>query len=137
MHADGFVRERAVARLATSEDGLTDGALALRLTDHVQAVREAAANAVLTGGNEASATRILPILELIRDRQRIGGVRALYLHRLFDEQCEAAVWAAMRDSDDRGLRRAAFRESLAGACSTPTMPSPPCAARLITWFRAC
>ena len=113
MHADGFVRERAVARLATSDDGLADRALALRLTDHVPVVREAAANAVLTRVNEASATRILPILELLRDRQRIGDVRGLYLHRLIDELGAAAVWATMRDSDDRGLRRAAFRESLA------------------------
>lgn len=113
MHADGFVRERAVARLATAEGLLADRALVLRLTDHVPVIREAAARAVLMRTTEASATRIMPILELIRDRHRAGDVRALYLRQLIDERGEAAVFAAMRESEDRDLRRAAFRQSLA------------------------
>lgn len=113
MHADGFVRELAVTRLATAEGLLADRALALRLTDHVPVIREAATRAVLMRTTEASATRIMPILELIRDRQRAGDVRALYLRQLIDERGEAAVFAAMRQSEDRDLRRAAFRQSLA------------------------
>ncbi|MCE1179006.1 MAG: hypothetical protein LWW86_08260 [Micrococcales bacterium] len=113
MHADGFVRERAVARLATAEGLLADRALALRLTDHVPAIREAAARAVLVRTTQASAMRIMPILELIRDRLRAGDVRALYLRQLIDERGEAVVLAAMREPEDRDLRRAAFRQSLA------------------------
>ncbi|MBW3084247.1 hypothetical protein KEM60_00434 [Austwickia sp. TVS 96-490-7B] len=113
MHADGFVRERAVARLAAAEGLLADRALALRLTDHVPAIREAAARAVLVRTTQASAMRIMPILELIRDRLRAGDVRVLYLRQLIDEHGEAVVLAAMRESEDRDLRRAAFRQSLA------------------------
>lgn len=113
MHPDGFVRERAVARLATAGDGLSDRALALRLTDHVPSIRDAAARAVLGRTRKDCAARIMPILELVRDRHRVGDVRSLYLHQLMEQYGEAEVWATMRQSPDRVLRRVAFRQSLA------------------------
>lgn len=112
MHPDGHVRERAVTRLAASECLVADRGLAARLTDHVPVIREAASRALLSRTTLESAARIMPVLELIRERARAGEVRELYLRKLFDNYGERRVWTAFRASDDRALRRAAFRHTL-------------------------
>jgi hypothetical protein len=112
MHADGHVRERAVRLLAAAEGVLSDRTLAVRLADHVPVIREAASGALLGRTSLESAVRIMTVMELMRGRVRVGDVRALYVSRLIEQHGESQVWAAMRASQDRSLRREAFRHSL-------------------------
>lgn len=113
MHAEGFVRERAVTRLAGEDGWLADRALAVRLTDHVRVIGDRAAQAVFERVTLDSAARIMPLLQLMGDRKRVGDARVRYLGLLSDEHGDAVVWARLRESSDRNLRRVAFRRSLA------------------------
>ncbi len=112
LHPNGFVRERAVRALISSGDAGGDHALAVRVTDHVAVVREAATAEVLRRTELAQADRIMPILHRLEHRGRGADVEAQYLHSLASVHGEAEVWALLRTSRDRDLRRAAFQYSL-------------------------
>jgi hypothetical protein len=112
MHHNGFVRERAVAVLARSRAPLSDRALAVRVTDHVGVVREAAAREVLRRATPEQAARIVPLLHRIEHRGRGSDVLSPYLHSLVAAHGEAEVWAGLRASPDRGTRRLAYRHSV-------------------------
>lgn len=112
MHHDGFVRGRAVAVLARSRTPLSDRVLAVRVTDHVPAIREAAAREVLRRATPEHAARIVPLLHRIEHRGRGADVLSLYLHSLIAAHGEAEVWAGLRASPDRDTRRRAYRRSL-------------------------
>ena len=111
MHPDGYLRERAVRRLATSLDPLSDRALAVRVTDHVRVIREVAVREVLRRRTLDHADRVVPLLHRIEQRGRGFEVLALYMRALVTEHGEANVWARLRRSGDHGLRRASFRHS--------------------------
>jgi hypothetical protein len=111
VHPDGFVRERAVRALIRSGDAGSDRALAVRVTDHVAVVRKAATAEVLRRTELAQANRIMPILHRFENRGRGADVVAQYLHSLVSVHGEAEVWALLRTSPDRDLRRAAFQYS--------------------------
>lgn len=113
MHADGFVRERAVTRLTETAGPSADRALALRVTDHVPTIREAVIRAVLARTTQENAAHIMPVLELADGRRRSGDIRDRYVGRLIEEHGEAAVWSGLRQSPDRNVRRVAYRQSLA------------------------
>jgi hypothetical protein len=70
MHYDGYVRERAMTALSASQHELSDLALAVRVTDHVPVIREAAARAVLARTSLAQAERIMPVLHRLERRER-------------------------------------------------------------------
>ncbi|MGC4943808.1 hypothetical protein [Kribbella sp. DT2] len=112
IHSNGFVRERAVRALIRSGDAGGDRALALRATDHVAVIREAAAAEVFRRTELDQANRIMPILHRLEKRGRGADVLAQYLHSLVSAHGEAEVWALLRTSRDRDLRRAAFQHSL-------------------------
>lgn len=111
MHPDGYLRERAVRSLVTSLDALSDRALAVRVTDHVGVIREVAVREVLRRLTLDHADRVVPLLHRIEQRGQGFEVLAVYLHALVAEHGEANVWARLRSSADRDLRRAAFRHS--------------------------
>jgi len=111
MHPDGYLRERAVRSLVTSLDALSDRALAVRVTDHVRVIREVAVREVLRRRTLDHADRVVPLLHRIEQRGRGFEALALYMHALVTEHGEANVWARLRSSADRDLRRAAFRHS--------------------------
>lgn len=111
MHPDGQVRERAVQALSASPDPLTDRALAVRVTDHVRAIRETATREVLRRISLDHADRIMPLLHRIEQRGRGADVVPLYLRALVAEHGEVQVWSRLRKSTDYDLRRAAIRQS--------------------------
>ena len=113
MHYDGRVRERAVAVLERSADPLADQMLAVRVTDHVPVIREAATRAVLERVSLGQADRIAPLLHRIWSRWWGADVMPLYLRALTDAHGEDGAWARLRASPDRDVRRTAFRHSLA------------------------
>jgi hypothetical protein len=69
MHEDGRVREAAVGILSRTDAPLADRMLAVRLTDHVRPVREAATQAVLRRTSLAHADWIVPVLHLTEGRE--------------------------------------------------------------------
>lgn len=111
MHPDGYVRERAVQSLINSREAVSDHALAVRVTDHVGVIREAAAREVLQRQTLEHADHIVPLLHRIEQRGRGADVLPLYLHALVTKHGEASVWARLRSSTDYDLRRVAFRHS--------------------------
>ncbi|WP_285486499.1 hypothetical protein [Amycolatopsis taiwanensis] len=111
MHPDGHVRERAVRSLTASHEPVSDRALAVRVSDHVGVIRETAAREVLRRLTLDHADQITPLLQRIEGRGRGADVLPLYLHALVTEHGEAEVWARLRSSTDRDLRRTAFRHS--------------------------
>lgn len=106
MHPDGYLRKRAVRSLTTSAEPLSDRALAVRVTDHVGVIREAAAREVLRRTTLNHAEHIVPLLRRIEQRGRGADVLPLYLHALVTEHGDAATWACLRSSTDHDLRRA-------------------------------
>lgn len=112
VHPDGFIRERAVRALIRSGHAGGDRALAVRVTDHIAVVREAATAEVLRRTELAQADRIMPVLHRFEYRGRGATVVTQYLHSLASVHGEAEVWALLRTSRDRDLRRAAFQHSL-------------------------
>ncbi|MFI2366705.1 hypothetical protein [Promicromonospora sp. NPDC019610] len=112
MHGDGHVREAAVHLLSGSDAVLADRMLAVRLSDHVRPVREAAVKALLGRTSLAQADHIMPVLQLIEGRVRGAEVLPLYLHALSAVHGEAALWSRLRLSTSREVRRAAFQHSL-------------------------
>jgi hypothetical protein len=119
MHPDGFVRERAVRSLVMSSEPGSDRTLTVRVSDHVSVIREAAAGEVLQRMTLEQADRIMPLLHRIEQRGRGADVLPLYLHSLVTVHGEAKVWARLRASGDRDMRRAAFQFSLASGLLTP------------------
>jgi hypothetical protein len=111
MHPDGYVRERAVRSLITSPDAVSDRVLAIRVSDHVEVIRELAVREVLRRSTVEHAEHIVPLLRRIEQWGRGSEVLARYLRALVAECGEAAVWAHLRDSADHELRRVAFRRS--------------------------
>lgn len=111
MHPDGRLREQAVRVLCTSADAVSDRALAVRLADHVELVRELAEQEVLRRTTVAQAERIVPLLQRISQRGRGSRVHARYLRALVAAHDEASVWACLRNSGDFDVRRSAFRHS--------------------------
>lgn len=111
MHADGYVRERAVKSLVTVHDPLSDRALAVRVTDHIGVIRKKATREVLRRRTLAQAEHIMSLLHRIERRGRGADVHSLYLRELVAEHGDADVWARLRSSTDHDLRRAAFRHS--------------------------
>jgi hypothetical protein len=86
--------------------------LAVRLTDHVWPVRDAATRAVLGRTSLTQADQIVPVLHLIEGRERGSEVLPLYLHALAGVHGEAALWSRLRGSTTPAVRRMAFRHSL-------------------------
>ena len=120
MHPDGHVRERAVRLLAASFEPLSDRALTIRVTDHVEVTRELATREVLARPTLAHADHIVPLLHRIEHRSRGADTLPLYLHALVTEHGEADVWGRLRGSADHDLRRVAFRHSFdAGLLGPP------------------
>jgi hypothetical protein len=79
MHADGFVREVAVAELAAHRGPVASAALAVRTADWVQPVAGAAARALADRRGPAEAGAAVPVaLHLTRLRRR-GGAAQDYL----------------------------------------------------------
>lgn len=113
MQYDGRVRERAFAVLDRSADPLADRMLAVRVTDHVQVIREAATRAVLERVSLDQADGIAPLLHRIWSRWWGADVMPLYLRALTEAHGEDGAWARLRASPDRDVRRTAFRRSLA------------------------
>lgn len=112
MHGDGRVREAAVGILTRTDAPLADRMLAVRLTDHVGPVRDAATRAVLRRTSLTQADQIMPILHLIEGRTRGAEVLSLYLHALARVHGEVALWSRLRGSTTPAVRRMAFRHSL-------------------------
>ncbi|MGW7532541.1 hypothetical protein [Amycolatopsis sp. NPDC054798] len=111
MHYDGRLRERAVRRLSALDGALSDRALAVRVTDHVEVIRELAAQEVLRRTTFAQAEQIVPLLQRISQRWRGSEVLGRYLRALVDSNDEASAWACLRSSGNFEVRRAAFRHS--------------------------
>ncbi|UKD53280.1 hypothetical protein L3Q65_36095 [Amycolatopsis sp. FU40] len=111
MHPDGRLREQAVRVLCTLEGAVSDRALAVRVTDHVEVVREMAEEEVLRRTTLAQAERIVPLLQRISQRGRGSQVHARYLQALVAAHDETSVWACLRNFDDFDVRRSAFRHS--------------------------
>lgn len=112
MHGDGRVREAAVGILSRADAPLADRMLAVRLTDHVRPVREAATQAVLRRTSLIQADKIVPVLHLIEGRTRGAEVLPLYLHAVAGVHGETALWSRLRDSTTPAVRRTAFQHSL-------------------------
>ncbi|MFI9487350.1 hypothetical protein ACIG47_13250 [Promicromonospora sp. NPDC052451] len=112
MHGDGRVREAAVGILTRTDAPLADRMLAIRLTDHVRPVRDAATRAVLRRTSLTQADQIVPVLHLIEGRTRGAEVLPLYLHALAGVHGEATLWSRLRGSTTPAVRRMAFRHSL-------------------------
>lgn len=112
MHGNGRVREVAIGILTRTDAPLADRMLAVRLTDHVWPVRDAATTAVLRRTSLTQADQIVPVLHLIEGRTRGSEVLPLYLHALAGEHGEAALWSRLRGSTTPAVRRMAFRHSL-------------------------
>ncbi|WP_116205217.1 hypothetical protein [Amycolatopsis circi] len=120
MHRDGYLRERAVRLLCSSDGALSDRALAIRVHDHVEVVRELAEQEVLRRTTLARAERIVPLLLRLSQRWWGSEVFARYLRALVAAHGEASVWACLRKSEDFDVRRAAFRHSFeAGLLGLP------------------
>ncbi|MYW94412.1 hypothetical protein G3I59_28410 [Amycolatopsis rubida] len=111
MHPDGRLREQAVRVLCASVGAVSDRALAVRVTDHVEVVRELAEQEVLRRTTVARAERIVPLLQRISQRWRGSQVLGRYLRVLVAAQGEESVWACLRSSGDFDVRRTAFRHS--------------------------
>ncbi|ATY15772.1 hypothetical protein CU254_39325 [Amycolatopsis sp. AA4] len=111
LHPDGRLREQAVRVLCASSGVVSDRALAVRVTDHVDEVRELAEQEVLRRTTLAQAERIVPVLQRISQRGRGSGVLGRYLRALVDAHGEASVWKYLRSSEDLDVRRTAFRRS--------------------------
>ncbi|MBN9746042.1 hypothetical protein DMP23_34015 [Amycolatopsis sp. A1MSW2902] len=111
MHPDGRLREQAVRVLCGLAGALSDRALAIRVADHVEVVRELAEEEVLRRTTLAQAERIVPVVQRISQRGRGSQVQARYLRALVDAHGEASVWACLRISADVDVRRSAFRHS--------------------------
>ncbi|GAB3813492.1 hypothetical protein GCM10028799_11380 [Kribbella italica] len=111
MHSSGFVRERAVRALITSGDPSGDRALTVRATDHVSVIRELAAAEVRRRTGLDQADRIVPLLHRIAKRGRGAGLLPEYLRSLVAIHGEPEVWARLRESSDRDLRRSAYQDS--------------------------
>ncbi len=114
MHGDGRVREAAVGILSRTDAPLADRMLAVRLTDHVPPVQEAATRAALRRTSLTQADQIVPLLNLIEGRERGADVLPLYLHALAGVHGETALWSRLRGSTTPAVRRRAFHHSLAG-----------------------
>ncbi|MFD2792958.1 hypothetical protein ACFS27_05290 [Promicromonospora vindobonensis] len=112
MHGDGRVRETAVGILSRTDAPVADRMLAVRVTDHVRPVREAATRAVLRRTSLTQADQIVPVLHLIEERTRGAEALPLYLHALAGVHGEAALWSRLRGSTTPGVRRTAFQHSL-------------------------
>lgn len=112
MHRDGYVRERGLRALIAADDPLSDRALAVRVSDHVTVIRELAAGEVLRRTMLDQAERIAPVLHRVEQRGRGAEVFPRYLRALVAQHGERQVWARLRESNERDLRRAAFRYSV-------------------------
>jgi hypothetical protein len=112
MHGNGRIREAAVGILTRTDAPLADRMLAVRLTDHVRPVRDAATRAMLRRTSLTQADQIVPVLHLIEGRTRGAEVLPLYLHALAGVHGEAALWSRLRGSTTPAVRRMAFRHSL-------------------------
>ncbi|MFD2471458.1 hypothetical protein [Amycolatopsis silviterrae] len=112
MHQDGYLRERAVRELCGSTGAVSDRALAVRVSDRVEVVRELAEREVLRRTALAQAEQIVPVLQRIVGRGWGSKVLGRYLGALVAAHDEASVWACLRDSGDLDVRRSAFRRSL-------------------------
>lgn len=111
MHADGFVRERSLRRLAAGHSSTATRMIAVRALDHVQQVRAAAREELVRRTSLQQAAEIMPILERSDARNLGSEVRASYLDSICAIHGEETVWGALRRSADRDMRRAAYRHS--------------------------
>ena len=112
MHPDGFLRERAVEALTRSHDPLSNRMLALRVADHVEQVRERALREVISRTDLSDANEIAPVLQRFEVRSRGAEARTIYLNELEMRHGKEQLWARLRESADRDLRRVAFRHSI-------------------------
>ena len=113
FHANGFVREKALTRLADVRTGLELPFLLLRLNDWVRPIHEAAAAALLTRltPNYAAAfVRCLPLLFDQEDpRRRDHGLWLQDVSALLRRpECEPALWDGL-SRGERAVRRLCFR----------------------------
>ncbi|MCR6488583.1 hypothetical protein M8542_37720 [Amycolatopsis sp. OK19-0408] len=104
--ADGYLREAAVHRLATSPDPEALPLLLIRCVDWVRPVREAARRAVVSKLDGSSLRAVLPLLGVLRRRQVDDWMTTLFRDRLPDLLDTAFA------VDDRETRRWAHREAL-------------------------
>lgn len=111
MHADGFVRERSLRRLAAGHSSIAMRMIAVRALDHVQQVRAVAQVELAQRTALQQAAEIMPILERSDARSLGSRVRASYLDSICAIHGEETVWEALRRSTDRDMRRAAYRHS--------------------------
>ncbi len=111
MHADGFVRERSLRRLAAGHSSTAMRMIAVRALDHVPQVRAAAREELGQRTSLQQAAEIMPILERSDARSLGSEVRASYLDSICAVHGEETVWESLRRSADRDMRRAAYRHS--------------------------
>jgi hypothetical protein len=112
MHPDGYLRERAVEALAHAHDQLSDRMLALRVADHVEQVRERALQEVISRTDLSEADVIAPVFQRFEVRSRGAEARTIYLNELEARHGQEQLWAHLRGSADRDLRRVAFCHSI-------------------------
>lgn len=112
MCRDGYLRERAVVRLAFEQSPLADRLLALRTADHVRAVQLRAWDALARRCSLASAQEVGPLLLVMARRQRGADGLQRYARLVWDASGEP-LWAVLRDSPDRLTHRWAMGRWLA------------------------
>lgn len=131
MHADGFVRERSLRRLAADHSSTAMRMIAVRALDHVPQVRVVARVQLAQRTSLQQAAEIMPILERSDARSLGSEVRASYLDSICAVHGEETVWEVLRRSADRDMRRAAYRHSAMRDTSVPKTRSAAFHARVI------
>ena len=111
MHADGFVRERSLRRLAAGHSHTAVRMVAIRTLDHVHQVRAVAQEELARRTSLEQAAQVMPILERLDARSVGSRVRASYLDSICTIHGDETVWEVLRRSTDRDMRRAAHRHS--------------------------
>lgn len=112
MHRDGHVRERAVRKLASSGDAVSDRMVALRVDDYVEPVRALATATLMSRTSLDEAANTMPVLHRLQQRDRGSAAAHSYLQRLLDTHGVGQTWEMLRTSTDRDLRRFAYQHSI-------------------------
>ena len=105
LHADGRIRQRATAVLATLDGNLALRALALRCFDHVQQVRTEALASTVARAHLDTAEAPLGVLLAARRRFHGRGALDAVLAHLEIVAGPRALYERVRDSSARDVRR--------------------------------
>jgi HEAT repeat protein len=111
LFGNGYIREQAVRKLATQQDGRETLFLIFRSVDHISPVRQAAATALHSRFNVASAgpfVAALPLMRMLERRQRNDPNLFAWVLQFLSLP---VGWPALRiglESNDREVRRECF-----------------------------